>query len=536
MWIQLVDFSEKKALVIDASGLVRSSTMKILTQLGFIKIKTSNASARALELVTKMNFDLVIVGDDNSDGVTGLHILEEARYKGLIKSSSIWGFMSADQSPEKILHATQNEPDFLISKPFNAAQLSTKLLSSLKRKQAVKPINKALDEGNVKKALEFCDFALKRDFAVDSVKPLKADLLIQTQRYLEALALLEEIAKKAPHHNIELKICEALIGAKKHNKALAKLDYLIENTPLLIKAYDLKSAIHESDKQYPESLNALLDAVKLSSLAIPRNLKLGALALTTGELSIAEMIYKRTIQINKGSCHRSAEPYLGLANTKRETLKEKDDTLDIEKEINSILKSVLSVFPDNPELKVKVALFREQLQLDLNNTDKAALYLQQAVQLLKDHALEQSIEELKNSALSLLPSLETNKRQLKADSPIISEDKSPQPEMSNKVNIQGIKQYLNHNYAKAIKYFTMSLELDNENSAPLLNLAQLYIESLHDDIDNQAKSLRLAKRYLGLTENLSKNESETKRYAELVKHLAGELESIPKGSLGMLLK
>jgi len=534
--MQLVDFSDKKALVIDASGLVRSSTMKILTQLGFIKIKTSNASARALELVAQIDFDLVIVGDDNSDGVTGLHILEEARYKGLIKSSSIWGFMSADQSPEKILHATQNEPDFLISKPFNAAQLSTKLLSSLKRKQAVKPINKALDEGNVKKALEFCDFALKKDFSTDSVKPLKADLLIQTQRYLEALVLLEEIAKEAPHHTIELKICEALIGAQKNNKALAKLDYLIENTPLLIKAYDLKSAIHESNKQYPESLNALLEAVKLSSLAIPRNLKLGALALTTGELSIAEMIYKRTIQINKGSCHRSAEPYLGLANTKRETLKEKEDTLEIEKEISAILKNVLSVFPDNPELKVKVALFREQLQLDLNNSDKAALYLQQALQLLKDNNVEQSIEELKNSALSILPAIDSHKPIVESESSIVNADKKPQPQMSNKVNIQGIKQYLNHNYAKAIKYFTMSLELDNENSAPLLNLAQIYIESLHEDIDNRDRSLRLAKRYLGLTENLSKNESESKRYTELVKHLAGDLDNIPKGSLGMLLK
>jgi DNA-binding response OmpR family regulator len=533
--MQLVDFSEKKALVIDASGLVRSSTMKILSQLGFVKIKTSNASARALELVVQMDFDLVIVGDDNSDGITGLHILEEARFKGLIKSSAIWGFMSADQSLEKILHATQNEPDFLISKPFNAAQLSTKLLSALKRKQAVKPINKALDEGNVKKALEFCDFALKKDFSTDTVKPLKADLLIQTQRYLEALALLEEIAKEAPHHTIELKICEALIGAKKHNKALAKLDYLIENTPLLIKAYDLKSAIHESDKQYPESLNALLEAVKLSSLAIPRNLKLGALALTTGELSIAEMIYKRTIQINKGSCHRSPEPYLGLANTKRETLKEKDETLEIEKEISAILKSVLSTFPDNPELKVKVALFREQLQQDLNNTDKAALYLEQAMQLVKDYKIEDSIEDLKNSALSILPV--ASSKQVKKDiTPMIKEDKKPQPEMSNKVNLQGIKQYLNHNYAKAIKYFTMSLELDSENSAPLLNLAQIYIESLHDDVDNQAKSLRLAKRYLGLTENLSKNENESKRYKALVKHISADLENIPKGSLGMLLK
>jgi DNA-binding response OmpR family regulator len=534
--MQLVDFSGKRVLVIDASGLVRSSAAKILSRLGFVNIKTSNASARALELVEQIDFDLVIVGDDNSDGKTGLHVLEEARFKGLIKSSAIWGFMSADQSTEKILHATQIEPDFLISKPFNAAQLSAKLLSSLARKQAVKPINKSIDEGNIKKALEFCDFALKKDFSTDSVKPLKADLLIQTQRYTEALALLEEIAKEAPHNNIELKMCEALIGAKKHNKALAKLDNLIENTPLLIKAYDLKSAIHQSNEQFPESLSALLEAVKLSSLAIPRNLKLGALALTTGELSVAQMIFKRTIQLNKGSCHNSAEPYLGLANTKREILKGTDDTLAIEKEISAILKSMLSAFPEDLELRVKVALFREQLQRDLNNGDNAALYLQQAMQLLEDYEIAGNIEDLKNSALSVLVATDSEKRVAENDSSVLSEDKKPQPQMSNKVNIQGIKQYLNHNHAKATKYFTMALELDNENCAPLLNLAQIYIESLHVDVENQAKSLRMAKRYLGLIENLTKSESENTRYKELLGHIAGELENIPKGSLGMLLK
>ena len=164
--MQKIDFTTKSALVIDASSLVRSSTMAMLATLGFQRIKGSTTSERALELVKQGEYDLVLIGHAITERHSGIQILEEARHRDLIKPSACWGFMTSDNSPEVILHATQSEPDFVIAKPFSIGDLLKRLQSGLIRKQAVKPINQALDTGNLSRALEFCDFVLDQNLSM----------------------------------------------------------------------------------------------------------------------------------------------------------------------------------------------------------------------------------------------------------------------------------------------------------------------------------------------------------------------------------
>ncbi|NRA22538.1 MAG: hypothetical protein HRU05_18860 [Oceanospirillaceae bacterium] len=529
----IIDFSNKRALVIDSSSLVRTSTTAILSKLGFSYIKGSNTSTRALELVAAEEYDLVLLGHSNADRYSGLQLLEEARHKGLIKPSACWGFMSGDNSSEVIIHATDSEPDFVISKPFTLSQLQLRLESALARKQAVKPINQALDTGNISRALDFCDFVLDQNLSIIAVKKKKADLLLQSEQFQEALLLLQEVASEAPHNSIDLKICEALIGCSQYQQAEQKLDELIVKAPRLIKAYDLKAKLYELSGRLEDSMLALDEAVKISSIAIPRNLKLANLASYSGNTQIAETAYNRVIQLNDGSCHRTPEPYLGLANIQRKELASATDKQKTEDDIALLLKEALSSFPNDAELKVKIALFKSQLQEDLGNPEGAVQFRVLAEKVRDLNKINTDIDSLQQSALSIVPEYEAVLAQETDD--VASDGQSAQPEMSNKVNLQGIKQYLSNNRTKAIKYFTMSLELDRENGTALLNLAQVYLEALHDEAGRD-KSARMAKRYLSLLQNLRKSEPQQQRYAELKGYLTAGLEHMPQGSLGMLLR
>ena len=533
MALQKIDFSNKSALVIDASSLVRSSTMAMLATLGFGRVKGSTTSERALELVKQGEYDLVLVGHAITERHSGIQILEEARHRNLIKPSACWGFMTSDNSPEIILHATQSEPDFVIGKPFSIGDLLKRLQSGLNRKQAVKPINQALDIGNLSKALEFCDFVLDKNLSMLSVKQMKADLLLQTKDYQQALLVLEEISAVAPNNRVEIKICEALIASGQGEEALSRLDKLITDAPLLIKAYDLKAQMFEKAGQYSQSMDVLSTAVNITSMSIPRNLKLAKLALFNEQLDLAESSYKRSIALHEGSCYRTPEPYLGLANVKRVEIKlDRSLSAEIEQKIDALLRDAQSNFPDNPELKVQIALFKEQLQHDLNNPSGAREYHALAEKIISDQGLVVDINALMESALGLMPSSQSKVVIAAAG----ASEKSPEPEKSSKVNLQGIKQYLNNNRAKALKYFTMAFELNRHNSAALLNLAQMYLESLHLGLQSQEKSRRMAKRYLTLIENVTKNEVQQQRYSLLKEYLVMDLQSIPKGCLGMLLR
>jgi len=531
--LQAIDYSNKRALIIDTSALVRSSTATMLAKLGFVQVKGSNVSSRALELVAAEDFDLVLLGHSETDRNSGLQLLEEARHKALIKPSACWGFMSADNSPAVILHASESEPDFVISKPFTLVQLQSRLQSGLSRKQAVQPINQALEDGNITRALEFCDFVLDKKLSLLPVKQKKADLLLQKGDFEAALILLEDIAPLAAHHNIELKICEALIGCSKNKIAEEKLNQLIKKSPLLIKAYDLKSKLFESSGQLDASMEVLNSAINISSKAIPRNLKLAQLACYTGKTAVAEAAYKRIIQLNDNSVHRTPEPYLGLANLQRKSLTIETDKGALEQSIELILKEALSVFPGIPELKVKIALFKSKLQEDFGNPEGAVQYRELAEKVLFLNNIKEDIDKFQNSALSIVPQYEAVLAGVNAAT---IEEKGSQPEISNKINLQGIKQYLNNNRAKAIKYFTMSLQLDRENGTALLNLSQVYLESMHENVEGRSKAMRMVKRYLGLIENLAKSDLQQQRFSELQGYINNPIESMPKGSLGVLLR
>lgn len=531
-----IDFSNKQALVIDASSTVRSSTMAMLAQLGFGQTKGSTTSSRALELVQQDYYDLVLIGHSAQERISGLQILEEARFKGLIKPSACWGFMSSDNTPEIILHAAQSEPNFVISKPFSVADLLKRLHAALSRKQAFRPINQALDHGDVEKAIELCDFVLTQNPESLSIQQFKADLLLQTENFSDAFKLLESINKVQPNKTTQLKICECLIGLKKYDIALKRLGKLISEFPLLLHAYDLKAMIYEARGQLEETRDALNDAVKISSMAIPRNLKLGKLALNTGQFDLAENAFKRSIQLNDGSCYRSPEPYLGLANVKRAEISvDGVESLAYEQRIDAVLKDAQTSFPDSPELKVQIALFRSQLQDDLQNEAGAQKYRELAERIVEENNLSASFDELKLEALAEVPKVQPAVVE-SVQAPRSSAERPAEPELSSKANLQGIKQYLAKSLPKALKYFTMSIELNRENSSALLNLAQLHLESLHHDVAARDKAIRMAKRYLSLAENLDMSDKQQQRYELLFNHLKKGIQQLPKGSLGMLLR
>ncbi|MGB1237039.1 MAG: tetratricopeptide repeat protein [Pseudomonadales bacterium] len=527
-----IDYSSKQALVIDASSTVRSSTMAILSELGLKHIKGSTTSDRALELVANNPFDLVLVGNSTSERLTGLQLLERAKYQGLIKSSACWGFMASDNSSDILLHAAQIAPDFMIAKPFSASDLANRLNSIMQRKQALKPINGALDAGNAAKAVDFCSFILTKNADAQLIKQLKADLLLQEGDFAQAQVLLEEINKQQPRESVAIKLCEALIGQRNYNLAMPVLEKLLAKNPMLLKAYDLKAQIFEARGEIERARDALREAVRLTSLAIPRNLKLGKFALNTGELKLAESVFKRSIALNDSSYFRSPEPFIGLANVRRAELKLDDtETQQCEQRIEALLKGALTNFPEDQELRVQVALFRSQLQQDLNNEEASAKYRELARRIVTERSVNQDLDALMQLALSEIPQAEPTRSLEEEPAP-----KKQEPAMSNKANLQGIKQYLAQNTVKAAKYFTMAIELDRENCSALLNLVQVNLESLHRDVAGRDRAIKLVSRYLSLVENVEKSTQQEQRYAELRAHFKGGIQRMPAGSLAVPLR
>jgi Putative Zn-dependent protease, contains TPR repeats len=530
-----IDYSDKNVLLIDSSGNLRSTIYYMLRELGVKNLRTTTVNDKVLALIEEEPCDIILLGHNSSDAVSGMQLLEEARFRGYIRPTAGWIFMTSDASQELVLHAIDCRPDDLLTRPFSIDELKTRLDHLVLRKQVLRPVEQSIEAGDLEGAVLACDDIPRHDPNSDYARRLKATLLIELGRADEAYAVLEPIFWQAPDKDTGLCMAQALIGMGRLGEAGELLDGLIENYPLLIAAYDLRAQVYERSGDLEQARETLREATAKAPLGIPRQMELGRVATQTRVLELAEGAYLKSIVLGRRSCYRSPEPYLRLANIRRLEMKGADPRRQIElrNDLDAILNSAEHNFPRDPALKVKTALLRAHASEELGQLDEARRLNEEASR--RNAALGQPLQ-LERERLRLsgdpLPILEPEPDQAGASARSMRRD----PEMSDKVNRLGVKHYLADKRSQAIRYFGLAIEYDPGNVSALLNLAQLFLEAARDQENKREERLKMVDRYLRLTDRLPLEAVEKLRQSQLKTFRRMPLSELPEGSLGVLLR
>ena len=69
---------------------MRSTIFYMLRELGVQNLRAVTVSERVLEMIRDESFDIILLGHNSSDAVTGMRLLEEARYRGYIRPTAGW--------------------------------------------------------------------------------------------------------------------------------------------------------------------------------------------------------------------------------------------------------------------------------------------------------------------------------------------------------------------------------------------------------------------------------------------------------------
>ena len=538
MALRKIDYSDKNVLLIDSSGNLRSTIYYMLRELGVKNLKATTVNDKVLQLIEEEFFDIILLGHNSSDAVTGMQLLEEARFRGYIRPTAGWIFMTSDASQEVVLHAIDSHPDDLLTRPFSIDELKNRLDQLVLRKQVLRPVEQAIEAGDLEGAVLACDDIPRHDPNIDYAYRLKATLLIRLGRPDEAYEVLEPIFWREPDKDTGLCMAEALIGMNRLEEAGTLLDSLIESYPLLIAAYDLRAQVYEKSGDLDQAREVLRAATAKAPLGIPRQMELGRVATQTRVLDLAEGAYRKSIVLGRNSCYRSPEPYLRLANIRRLEMQSSDDRrrIELRNDMDAILNNAEYQFPRDPALKVRTTLLRAQASEDMGEQEEA--------ERLKEEARR------RNSELSQPLELERERLNLSGDVvPVLEPEPEPQaaeqkevrqiqrdPRMSSKVNRLGIKHYLAGKNSQALRYFGLAIEYDPGNVPALLNLAQLFLEAARDQESQWEERLRMVDRYLHLTDRLPLEAAEKLRQGQLKVWRRMPLEELPQGSLGMLLR
>lgn len=538
MALRKVDYSDKNVLLIDSSGNLRSTIYYMLRELGVKNLRAATVNEKVLQLIEEEYFDIILLGHNSSDAVTGMQVLEEARFRGYIRPTAGWIFMTSDASQEVVLHAIDSRPDDLLTRPFSIDELKNRLDQLVLRKQVLRPVEQAIEVNDLEGAVLACDDVPRHDPNIDFARRLKAGLLIQLGRPDEAYEVLEPVFWQAPDKDIGLCMAQALIGMQRLNEAGDLLDSLIESYPLLVAAYDLRAQVYEKNGDLEQAREALKAATSKAPLGIPRQMELGRVATQTRVLEVAEGAYRKSIVLGRRSCYRSPEPYLRLANIRRLEMKSADSRRQIElrNDLDAILSNAEFNFSKDPALKVRSALLRAQASEDMSEYEEARRLNEEAQH--RNAALSQPLQ-LERERLSLsgdpVPVLEPE-----PDQPVVDRD-APRhirrdPDMSDKVNRLGVKHYLAGKGSQAIRYFGLAIEYDPGNVPALLNLAQMFLEAARDQEDKRDERLKMVDRYLRLTDRLPLEAVEKLRQSQLKTFRRMPPTELPDGSLGVLLR
>src|SRR5690554_1173425 len=327
----------------------------MLRELGVKNLKATTVNEKVLQLIEEEHFDIILLGHNSSDAVTGMQLLEEARFRGYIRPTAGWIFMTSDASQEVVLHAIDSRPDDLLTRPFTIDELKHRLDQLVLRKEVLRPIEQAIEVGDLEGAVLACDDIPRRDPNIDYAYRLKATLLIRLGRPDEAYEVLEPLFWQEQDKDTGLCLAQALIGMERLEEAGSLLDGLIENYPLLISAYDLRAQVYEKSGDLDQAREILRAATAKAPLGIPRQMELGRVATQTRVLDLAEGAYRKSIVLGRNSCYRSPEPYLRLANIRRLEMKSSDPRRQVElrNDMDAILNNAEYNFPKDPALKVR---------------------------------------------------------------------------------------------------------------------------------------------------------------------------------------
>ncbi len=531
-----VNYADKKVLLVDSSGNMRSTIFYMLRELGVQNLRAMTVSDRVLDLVREESFDIILLGHNSSDAVSGIQLLEEARYRGYMRPTAGWIFMTSDASQELVLHAIDSHPDDLLTKPFSIDELKARLDQLVLRKRTLYAVEQAIEIGDLEAAVEACDDIPRSDPCFEQAQRLRAQCLIDLGRPQEAYDELERQFWQLEDKETGLLMAQALYRLDRLREAEELLTNLIENYPLLIAAYDWLARVHERNGQLHDARETLREATQKAPLGIPRQMELGRVATQTDAFEVAEGAYRRSIVLGRHSCFRSPEPYLRLANVRRLEMKGADvrRVIELRNDLDTLLNTAEYSFPRDAELRVRTALLRSQVARDLAEPDEANRLLREAHS--RNQALDVPLDIAREELLlsgDKVPMLEPDSATARQES--VRQARRDQA-MAAKVNRLGIKHYMAGKYSQAIRYFGLAIEYDPGYPAALLNLAQLYFESARDSSARREERLKMVDRYLRLTERLQLGAAERTRLNQF-KQLRGQpIEQLPAGSLGVLLR
>ena len=496
-----INYNQSSILVIEHTEIYRGILKKILMDMGASDIRVAATGKEAIVACQENQYEVVFCDFDLGRGKTGLHVLEELRFRALIKGSCVFVMVTATVDKNIVLSCLEHKPHLFITKPFTHQDLKVRLDKVLQQHQHLRKILVAMDKQDFKAALLHCQQELKAGTRYQSwCSKTQCELLFKLQAYEACIATCREILTAKTHSWAHLLLGKALCASQQHDLALAVFERLYSATGVSIdgiEAFDEAAHIHLKQGENDVAQQLLQQATDISDLSVPRLRKLAGVCEENDDVNAATKVYRKVAKHAEYSMHRGPDNHLDFARSLTEAAARAEhvESKILVAEALGALNKVNKSYQDSTT-KVRANLLAAQAFSSIDEDEKANQLLTKALDQYHQLATEEKNLDVKvelvrtyvvtgnqaeaNKLIDEINACDGFNAKLAARIDRISEEPVSQSGKSDvvKINSKGIKFYNEKEFKKAIEYFSKALKRFPKHTGIRLNLAQAIIAQL----------------------------------------------------------
>jgi len=533
--IQLAKYYRNlRFLVVDDFENFRLSIRQMIRAFGVEKIEVAGTGEDAVARCENERFDIVLCDYNLGTGKNGQQVLEELRYNKVLKHTSIFVLITAETSKDMVMGALEYLPDGYITKPITKAVLQKRLDGMIEQREALKPINVAIDNENYDHAIELLDKEINSDskYVTWCLRTL-ASLYYKKKEYKRARSIYENVLSRRDIGWARLGRGRVCVAMGEYERAIDDFEGLIKANPNLIEAYDGLAEAHLKNGKAKEAQKVLVKAVDISPFAIMRQKKLADVCTKNKDVEGAANAFRQTVRLGHNSVHESPDNYLNLGRCLSD-LSEGDKSevgKKRAKEAVSTLERVGKKFKDNEAVKLNALLITSRVHQGQGDEKKAKVALSKAENTMdiSEGSAESALEFAKtlyamgeeSQAEQILSDLaeqnEGNKNVLASIEDLLDEPVSLQKKIKARaLNKKGIGAFESGELAEAIEVFEKALEATPKHPALNLNMVQVMLKQIEGQNGNPELKRRCQK-CLDNVKHIPKQHRQYKRFAHLMK-------------------
>lgn len=310
----VIDYKNKRALVIDDFPGMRSAFRMALSSFGMTRVDAAASAAEAVARVKTTRYDAIISDYNLGEGRDGQQLLEEMREKGLVGLETAYLMVTAESVYERVVAAAELGPDDYLIKPFNGEILRTRIEAIIRKKDAFRSTYHAFANGDFEAAQAGCDALIENHpkYVVDALR-LKGEILIARGDFPQAEALYKRIVEMRAVPWSRLGLAKALHLQKKELVAEQILQGIIVRHPQVVAAHDLLAEVQIAQNKMKEAQKTLMGAVGVSAQSPRRQRLLGEVACRNKDTRVAENAFKAVIQRGRHSIAIAPKDFSNLS-------------------------------------------------------------------------------------------------------------------------------------------------------------------------------------------------------------------------------